>query len=146
MAADAHAAARAVGIVRRPGHAGRFVLEVARRVEVRRLVEVRGVVVGGVGVHVEGRAGRDEGVLPADVLDAPAREADGDDGPEAEGFLDERGDVGDFFFLQAFVPGVLVRVDGVDLVEGALLDLLAVGGGEVGEAHDYVAGDCVEAG
>lgn len=93
--------------------------------------------------HVEGCAGGEGSFLPLDVLCADAGEADGDDGPEAEDFLDEGGDVGDFFFRQAVFPCVAVGVDCHDFFVGALLDLLAVRRGEIADAHDEVAGDCV---
>ena len=95
--------------------------------------------------HVESCAGGKGSFLPVDILCADAGEGDGEDGPEAEDFFDEGGDVGDFFFHQAVFPSVAVGVHFHDVVVGALLDFLAVGGGEVGDAHDDVAGDGVEA-
>lgn len=95
--------------------------------------------------HVECRAGREGGFLPVDVLCAEAREAHGEDGPEAEDFFDEGGDVGDFFFRQAVFPCVAVGVYSHDVFVGALLDYLAVWRGEVANAHNDVAGHGVKA-
>lgn len=89
--------------------------------------EPRRVVGGGRGAyHVERCAGRDRCFLPVDVLCADAWKAHGDDGPEAEDFFDESGEVGDFFFRQAVFPCVAVGVHFHDLFVGALLDFLAV--------------------
>ena len=81
-----------------------------------------------------------------DVFDADAGEADGYDGPVAEDFFVEGCDVGHFFFFETLVPGFVVGVHFFDGGVGFLLDELAVGGGEEGESHYEVSGDCVEAG
>ncbi len=96
--------------------------------------------------HVEGCAGGDGCALPSDIFDAFSWQADGDDGQEAEDFFDKGGDVGDFFFREAFFPGVTVGVDFSDFIVGLLLDLLPVGRREVGDAHNEVSRDGVEAG
>jgi len=126
VAADAHAAAGAERVVRGAGAVGD--VEVALGDEGARVLEVGVVVVGGVGVHIEGRARGEGGAVPGDGHDGHARQADGEDGPEAQGLLDERGDVGHFFLMQALLPRIVVGVDGEDFSVGALLDLLAVGG------------------
>ena len=95
--------------------------------------------------HVKGGAGGDDGAFVLDVFDADAREADGDDGPEAEGFFDEGGDVGDFFFDEAFFPGVAVGVDFHDFFVSTLLDGLALRGSEISDGHDDVPGNSVKA-
>ncbi len=48
--------------------------------------------------------------------------------------------------MEAALPAVVVGIAFVDLVESAFLDLLAVRAGEVGDAHDEIAWDCVETG
>lgn len=103
------------------------------------------VIIRRVGIHVERRVCRDGDAVPFNRLDARAGQADGDDGPVAQDLLVKGGDVGDFFFVQALRPGVVVGVDFEDLVVSALLDGLSRGRGEVGDAHDEVAGDSVEA-
>jgi hypothetical protein len=120
--------------------------QVSFRIEIPGVLEVRVIIMRPVSIHVETRSLRNHGVSPADVADAFAGQRDGDDGPEAQSFLDQSGDVGDFFFRQAALPGVVVGVYLVDLCEGLGLDVLAAGGGEVGDTHDQVAGDGVEAG
>lgn len=79
-----------------------------------------------VSVHVEGGAGWDGGVAPFDVFDRGAREADGDDGPEAENFFVEGRDEGDLFLVKTAFPGVVIRVDFVNLGKSFGLELLPV--------------------
>jgi hypothetical protein len=122
------------------------VRQISLRVEIPRILEMRFIIMGAVSIHVETRSLRNHCVAPADIADALSRQRDGDDGPEAHSFLDQSRDVGDFFFGQAALPGVVVGVYFVDLGEGLGLDVLAAGGGEVGDAHDEVAGDGVETG
>jgi hypothetical protein len=115
--------------------------QIPLRVEIPRTLEMRLVVMGAIGIHVEARSLGDHGVAPVDIADALAGQGDGDDGPEAQSFLDQSRDVGDFFFSQTALPGVVVGVYFVDLGQGLGLDVLAAGGGKVGDAHDEVAGD-----
>jgi hypothetical protein len=120
--------------------------QIPLRVEVPRTPEMTLIIMGSVGIHIEARSLRNDCISPADIANTLARQGDGDDGPEAQGFFDEGGDVGDFFLGQAALPGVVVGVYFVDLGQGLGLDVLATGGGEVGDAHYEVAGDGVEAG
>ncbi len=94
--------------------------------------------------HKERCALGDNCAVPCDILGAFAGQADGDDGPEAEGLLDESCDVGNLFFNKTFLPGVAIRVDFHDFLVCALLDLLATLGGEVGNSHDEVTRDGVK--
>lgn len=96
---------------------------------------MHGIVISGVGIHIEGCSRGDGGVVVFYVLDAGARETDGDDGEESQDFADEGGYVGDFFFVDAGGPGVAVGVDLLDFRVGEGLDFLAMGGGEIGYSH-----------
>jgi hypothetical protein len=51
----------------------------------------------------------------------------------------------DFLFDETFRPGVAIWIYSHDLIVRYLLNLLAMGGGKVGESHDQVARDGVEA-
>jgi hypothetical protein len=144
-----HSTSGSKSIMRRSPRRRRIVdtciCQISLRVEIPRILEMRFIIMGAVSIHVETSSLRDNSVAPADVADALAWQGDGDDGPEAHSFLDQSRDVGDFFFRQAALPGVVVWVHFVDLGQGLGLDVLAAGGGEVGDAHDEVAGDGVEA-
>jgi hypothetical protein len=120
--------------------------QIPLRVEIPRILEMTLIIMSSVSIHIEARSLRNDCISPADIANALARQGDGDDGPEAESFFDEGRDVGDFFLGQAALPGVVVGVYFVDLGQGLGLDVLAAGGGEVGDAHYEVAGDGVEAG
>ena len=96
--------------------------------------------------HVKGSASRDSSVLPLDILDAFAWQADRNHGPEPKDLFNESGDVRDFLLDEAFFPCVAVGINGHDLVIGAILNVLTMGRREVGDAHDEVTRDGVEAG
>lgn len=123
-----------------------FICEVPIGVECIWIFEVCVVVVGGVGVHVEICACGDGGVAPFYVFDAASGQADGDYGPEAEGLFDECCDEFAFFFYEAAFPGIVVGVLGLDFFVCALLDFLAVGRGEVGDALGRVSVRCLSRG
>ena len=96
--------------------------------------------------HVESTSSRNNSILIFDILDTSSWQANRDDGEKTQDFSHESSHVGYLFFDDAFLPGVAVGVDFHDFVVGALLDFLAVLGGEVGDAHDEVSGDGVETG
>ena len=85
------------------------------------------IVVRAVRIHVETRALGDDRVAPFDIADAFARQAYGDDGPEAQRLFHQCCDVGHFLFDKAALPGVVVGVDSVDLGEGLGLDVFPAG-------------------
>jgi hypothetical protein len=144
VAPNAHPRSGAIAVVRRA--AALRVAEIPLREELLGVLEVAGVVVGGPRVHVEGCPRGDDRVVVRDVLDARAGEADRDDGPEAQDLFDQGGDVGDFFFVQAFLPRFAwSRVYLHDGVVGFFLDFLTLRGGEVAQCHDHVTGDGVDA-
>lgn len=78
--------------------------------------------------HVECCSCWDDGVFVFDVLDTCSWQADWNDCEEAKYFSDESGDVGDFFFNEAFLPRIAVGIDFHDFLVGTLLDFLAMGG------------------
>lgn len=144
MAPHTHPRPGSIPIVRRP-RAIRHI-EISLRIKRRRVLEMLLIIIRRIGIHVKRRSRGYRDAVPLNGLDARPRQADGDDGPVAQDFFIEGGDVGDFFFVQALCPGVVVGVDFEDFGVRALLDFLAGGRGEVGDAHDEVAGDGVEAG
>jgi hypothetical protein len=140
---NAHATPRAVPVMRRARAIGH--VEVALGVKCVRVGEVRVVVIGSVRIHVERSPCWESHAVVFNVLYALARQGNGDDGPVAQDFLVECRDVGDFFFLETFVPGVVVGVHFENLGVRAALDGLARGRGELGDAHYQVAWHRVEA-
>ena len=96
--------------------------------------------------HVECGAGWNRCAFPLDLLDTLPGQANRDDGPETEDFFDKGSDVWHFFFRETFLPCIAIRVDSHDFVVSTLLDLLAVGRGKVGDGHDEVSRDSIEAG
>lgn len=144
MRACAHAAAGAIGVVR--GAAAFGVREVALWVEDGGGFEVGGVVVCCPGVHIKSSPSRHDSIFIVNILDTSPRKTYRDDGVESKDFSDESGYVRDFFFDEAFLPSVTVGIDAHYFSVGAGLDLLALEGGEVCDAHYQVAGDGVETG
>ena len=65
--------------------------------------------------HVESSPCWYRSIFPLDWLDADARKADRDHGPESEDFFDERCDVWHVLFGQAFLPRIAFRIDLHDL-------------------------------
>lgn len=72
------------------------------------------------------------------VLGALARQTDGDDSPEAQGFLDHSRDIRDLLLDQAFIPRIAVRVNLHDLLVGLLLNALSIFRSKVGDAHNQI--------
>jgi len=142
MRAGTHARTRTVGVMR--GTRAFRVLEVAFNHEGFGILEVGFVEVGGPSIHVEGCTGGDDSIFVFDVFDAGSGQADGDNGEESEDFSDECCDVGNFLFNQTSLPGVSFGIDFHDFFVSSLLDFLAVGRRQVGDAHDEVARNCVE--
>lgn len=101
-----------------------------------RVVEVGGIVISSVCIHVKCCSGRDRGSLVRDVANGDARETNRDDGPISKYLFVKRGDVGDFLFLQTFGPGVAVWIGFLDFCVGTFLDGGALGSAEDGETHD----------
>lgn len=135
-----HSTPSSIAVMRRSARGGGIINagigQIALRVEFRSLLEMLIIIMRAISIHVETRALGNNRIAPFDIANTLARQADGNDGPEAEGLLDEGGDVGDFFFHQAALPGVVVGVDFVDFRKGLGLDVLTARRGEVGYAHD----------
>lgn len=97
MRARTHARASAVAVVWGARAVGD--VEVALWIEMVGVFKVLFVVICGIGIHVESCSCGDDGAVIFDGFDGDAGKADGDDGPVAEDFLDESGDVRDFLFV-----------------------------------------------
>ena len=163
MSADTSAGAGAVGVM---GGAGRREggVKIAVRGESVGGGEVVGVVVGGEGIlewrgwglecrtegvetdHVECCASRDDCFLIMNVLNALPWQTHGDSRIEAQRLFHESNNIRHIIALNASRPCVAIGVYFLDLVVGAILDLLAVRRGKVGHTHDDVARDVIEAG
>lgn len=94
--------------------------------------------------HIECRSCRNSGIAPLDIFHANSGQGDRDNHPESQYFLHKSGHVRDFLFHEALLPRITVGVHFHDLGVSALLDFLAVRGGEISHSHNEVSWNCVE--
>ena len=95
--------------------------------------------------HVECCSCGDNSVFILDVFDTGSWQANRDDSEESEDLSHESCDIWDLLFYEASFPGISIWVNFHDLFVSPLLNFLAVWRGEVGNSHDEVSWDGIEA-